>query len=92
MKHLTPETIRDSHYIAANNMAASWLVGGEPEARAVIQRNLERHANAPPEDFCPICTTAFAAWYAKSCEIVIDHLKSSKGVSTDYPPLIYPQH
>lgn len=92
MKHLTAETIRDSHYIPANNMAASWLVGGEVEARDVIKRNLEWHRTAPQEDFCPICTTAFADWYEKSCEIVIDRLKSGQGVNTEYQPLIYPQH
>jgi hypothetical protein len=92
MKHLTAETIKESHYIPANNMAAAYLVGGEIEARDLIARNLERHRTAPSDDFCQICTAAFAEWYEKSCNVVIDNIKSGKGVSTDYPPLIYPQH
>lgn len=86
----TPEQIAEAHYIPANNMAASLLVGGVDEALKHAAENADKWRNHP--EICPVCRRAYADWYQRSCELVITRCQFGKKVSTDYPPLVLPVH
>ena len=91
MKHLTPKTRDDMHYIAANNIFAFYMTGGIDGAAAEYNKVAEEmRVNAGKDGYCAACTDTLVAWYKASCASLLKDLGDGKKLHQDYPRMQLP--
>ncbi len=91
MKHITKSEAADFQYIAANNVLAFYLSGGEEGARAeIVSESAKIEQRSMEHGTCSICISAFVQWYERSCSIALKQMIAGEKLTDDYAPFNSP--
>lgn len=83
--------VDEYHYIPANNMFASFIIGGVDEMKKDLEENYRKQLNglgeAESQGHKPHETWyRHREWYKASCEWLIEHVTNGGKICQDYPP------
>lgn len=83
--------IKDCHYIPANHVFTSYMIGGTKGARLDYAKEaLEMSNRMLASGFDPVYVAVFIDWYKNSCEALVRTLESGEKISANYPPFVPP--